>query len=79
MSLDAPINNKMVQTPPAKKGYHFAGDGKHFAEFIEAETIEEATAVYHKTKRLLFPSAEAVPAPIEQSTAPAETAAEVNG
>ena len=69
----------MIQTPVAKKGYHFAGDGKHFAEFIEAETIEEATDVYHKTKRLLFPGAETEAAPAEQSTAPLESKEEANG
>ena len=40
MSLDAPQQNKMMTTPPMKKGYHFAGDGIHFAEFIEAETVK---------------------------------------
>ena len=81
MSLDeTQISNKMIQTPPAKKGWHFAGDGTHFAEFIEAETIEEATAIYHKTKRLLFPSVEvAHPGEIEQSPVPAETMEEANG
>ena len=51
MSLDQPPQNKMMTAPPAKKGFHFASDGLHFAEFIEAETIEEATEIYHKVKR----------------------------
>jgi len=68
MSLDAPQQNKMIQTPPAKKGFHFASDGIHFAEFIEAETIEEATATYHKIKRLLFPTGDTPNIPAPQST-----------
>ena len=81
MSLDAPQQNKMMTTPPMKKGYHFAGDGIHFAEFIEAETIEEATAIYHKTKRLLFPAVETIPGTVttEQSPAPAEIKEDANG
>jgi hypothetical protein len=51
MSLDAPNKNKMIQTPPAKKGFHFAATAEYAAEFIEAETIEEAEAIYHKIKR----------------------------
>lgn len=54
MSFDeTDIQNKMIQTPPAQKGWHFPSDGAHFAEFIEAETIQEATAIYHTVKRLL--------------------------
>ena len=34
-------------------GFHFPSDGLHFAEYIEAENIETATAQYHKTKRLI--------------------------
>ena len=80
MSLDeTTIRNIAIQTPPAKKGYHFAGDGRHFAEFIEADSIEEATAIYHKTKRLLFPSTDNAPAATEQSTAPLENKEEASG
>ena len=68
MSLDAPLKNKMIQTPIAKKGFHFASDGLHFAEFIEADTIEEATATYHKIKRLLFPTGDTTVAPPISST-----------
>jgi hypothetical protein len=53
MSLDQPQKNKMMQTPPVKKGFHFASDDFYYAEFIEAEAIEEATAMYHKIKRLI--------------------------
>ena len=30
---------------------HFASDGVHEAIYIEAETIEEAEKIYHKTKK----------------------------
>jgi hypothetical protein len=65
MSLDEPQKNKMLQAPPAKKGFHFSATTEHFAEFIEAETIEEATAIYHRVKRLINP------APAASSTPPA--------
>jgi len=64
MSLDKPQKNKMIQTPPAKKGFHFAGDGIHEAMYIEAETIEEAEKLYHKHKKPVGGTA--------QSTASAE-------
>ena len=76
MSFDKPPANKMIQTPEVKKGFHFASDGVHFAEFIEAATIEEATAIYHKIKRVMSSEAAPVEAsiveaiPEEQSTAP---------
>lgn len=63
MSLDAP-QNKMMTAPPAKKGYHFAATAEYLAEFIEAETIQEAEALYHKVKRLIVPPA-AEPAPAD--------------
>jgi hypothetical protein len=65
MSLDAPVNDKMMQAPPAKKGFHFTATAEHFAEFVEAESIEEATAIYQKIKRLINP------APTAPSTPPA--------
>lgn len=68
MSLEAPNRNKMMTAPPVKKGFHFASDGLHFAEFIEAETVEEATAIYQKTKRLLFPTGDTAIIPAQQST-----------
>lgn len=51
MSLDFPQNNKMIQTPPEKKGFHFAATAEHLAEYIEAETIQEAEAIYQTIKR----------------------------
>jgi hypothetical protein len=58
MALDkSTIQNKMVQAPPAKKGFHFASDGLHYAEYIEAATLEEATEFYHNIKKLIFPVA----------------------
>ena len=64
----------MMKSAPEKKGFHFASDGIHFAEFIEAETIQEATNIYHKIKHLIS-APETAPAtgiaPAEQSTPPA--------
>jgi hypothetical protein len=60
MSLDAPQQNKMMTAPPAKKGFHFASDGIHLAEFIEAATIQEAEVIYHKIKRLISDAPAAV-------------------
>jgi hypothetical protein len=57
MAFDIPPKNKMMTAPPIKKGFHFASDGLHLAEYIEAATIEEATAIYHKIKRLIAPAA----------------------
>ncbi|HLH93544.1 MAG TPA: hypothetical protein VKW08_00355 [Xanthobacteraceae bacterium] len=77
MSIDQPPQNKMMTAPPAKKGFHFASDGIHFAEFIEAETIEAATEIYHRIKR---PFAGGAPATtVEQSTAAPESADENSG
>jgi len=73
MSLDAPQKNKMMTAPPAKKGFHFASDGLHLAEFIEAETIKEAEAIYHEIKRLITP---VVGGTVEQSTASPSTEGE---
>lgn len=53
MALDNPQKNKMVQTPPAKKGYHFPATFEYLAEFIEATNIDEATEIYHRIKRLI--------------------------
>jgi hypothetical protein len=62
MSLDNAPKDKMLRTPPAKKGWHFPSDGIYFAEFIEAETIEEAEALYHKIKRVIGSAAQDLPA-----------------
>jgi len=68
--LDQPLQNKMMTAPPAKKGFHFASDGIHFAEFIEAETIEDAEAIYHTVKRVMSPAVAPIEAavPDQQST-----------
>jgi hypothetical protein len=55
MALEAPPNNKMMQSAPAKKEFHFAATTEHFAEVIYAATIAEAEAQYHKVKRLISP------------------------
>jgi hypothetical protein len=84
MSLDeTTIKNTMIQTPPAKKGFHFASDGIHFAEFIEAATIEEATAIYQKVKRVMSPAAApaeapAVSAPTQEQSTPSPEEQEEN-
>jgi hypothetical protein len=69
MSLDQPQKNKMMTAPPVKKGFHFASDGIYLAEFIEAQTIEEAEAIYHQTKRLIAQPSGTV----DQPTAPLST------
>lgn len=68
--LETPKQNKMIGTPPAKKGFHFASDGIHFAEFIEAETLQEAEDLYHKAKRVMSPAVTPpiAPAAPQQST-----------
>jgi hypothetical protein len=58
MALDEPQKNKMMQTAPAKKEFHFAGGGVHFAQSILAATLAEATEIWHKTKVLIKPEAE---------------------
>jgi hypothetical protein len=70
MSLDEPQKNKMMTGAPVKKGFHFASDGLHFAEFIEAETIAEATAIYHQVKRRIS-DAPAVVAALTPAATPA--------
>jgi hypothetical protein len=53
MSLDQPQNNKMIQTAPAKKEFHFSATSEHFAEVVYAASIEEAETIYHRVKRLI--------------------------
>jgi hypothetical protein len=53
--IDEPPKNKMMQSAPTKKEFHFAATSEHFAELIYAATIEEAEALYHKTKRPINP------------------------
>jgi hypothetical protein len=67
MSVDGPATDKMMKTPPAKKGFHFAPTAEYFALFIEAATIEEAEAIYHKIKRTIG-STDGVPHPIPPAT-----------
>ena len=57
--INEPTQNKMMEAAPDKKGWHFPSDGIHFAEHIYAETLAEATAIYHKIKR---PMSETPPA-----------------
>jgi hypothetical protein len=86
MSMDAPEQNKMMVAPPAKKQYHFPGGGYWANMTLWAETIEEATELYHRTKQLINPSAaEAVPSAesrqntaAEQSTASPQQVPEEN-
>jgi len=53
MSLDKPTKNKMIATPPSKKGFHFASDGVYEAMYVEAASIGEAETIYQKTKKPL--------------------------
>ena len=78
MSLgDTNIQNKAIQTPPAKKEFHFAATVEHYAEVVYAATIQEAEEIYHRLKRPVPQSepavAEAAPvAPQEPAPAPAQ-------
>jgi hypothetical protein len=51
MSLDLPNSNKMMTSAPEKKEFHFASDSIHYAEVVWADTIDEATKLYHQVKR----------------------------
>lgn len=53
--IDSPQENKMVDSAPAKKQFHFAATAEHFAEAVYAHTIEEATEIYHKVKKAINP------------------------
>jgi hypothetical protein len=82
MSLDeTTIKNKAIQTPPAKKEFHFAGGGVWRNATILAETIEEAEKLWHATKQLISEASAGVSQGTsanasEQSTALADTAPE---
>jgi hypothetical protein len=54
--LDQPPQNKMMTTPPAKKGFHFSGDGIWHNAHIWAENLEEATKEWLATRKLINPS-----------------------
>jgi hypothetical protein len=49
--------NTMMSAAPNEKSpqtqYHFASDGRHYAQVVMAATVAEATEIYHKTKKLL--------------------------
>lgn len=66
MSLDEPQKNKMMQTPPAKKEFHFSGEGIWHNLTILAEHIEDATEQWLAKRQLINPP----PEPVEQSTPP---------
>ncbi len=53
MSLDKPTRNKMMTAAPAKKEYHFAGNGIWHNRTILAETIEEATKLWLEQRELI--------------------------
>jgi hypothetical protein len=59
------MTNTSKKHTPILQSFHFASDGIHCAEHIEAETIEAATAEYHKIKRLIHTSPP-TPAPKEK-------------
>jgi hypothetical protein len=51
MSLDKPTRNKMMQAAPVQKEFHFASDGIYHAMAVQADSIEQATEIYHRTKQ----------------------------
>jgi hypothetical protein len=62
--LDQSPQNKMMTAAPAKKEYHFAANAEHLAEVVYADTIEQATSIYHRVKRLINPPL-STPQPVE--------------
>jgi len=70
--LESPPNDKMMKAPPAKKEYHFSGDGIFHNLTILAENIEEATKQWLETRHLINP-------PVEQSTPAPEKEPEEGG
>jgi hypothetical protein len=77
MSIDQPERNKMMTGAPAKKEFHFAGDGVFHNLTVIAENMEEATREWLKIRRLIaVPGAGEIRSPTEQSTAAPETAPE---
>ena len=68
MSLDNPPRNKMMESAPAKKDFHFPRTALHYAVNILAETIEEATKIYHEIK---IPISSESAAEVSQASSPA--------
>jgi hypothetical protein len=54
MSFDeTDISNKMTTSAPAKKEYHFSGDGIYHNLTILASNIEEATKAWLERRKVL--------------------------
>jgi hypothetical protein len=85
MSLDEDtIRNTAIQTPPAKKEFHFAGGGIWKNATILADTIEEAEKLWHETKQLISGvsagAAQAAPAIAPEQSTPLDKSEEaING
>jgi hypothetical protein len=50
MIEESPQNKMMTGAPAEKAGFHFAGGGVFRNAYIWAKTIEEATAIWLKTR-----------------------------
>jgi hypothetical protein len=79
MSIDFPQKNKMIDTAPAKKEFHFAATATHYAQIVYAETTEEATKIYHKIKVLINPPAEKPASEKTENTVTTASAEEATG
>jgi hypothetical protein len=70
MSLDQPQQNKMMTAAPAKKQFHFAGDGFYRNMTIYADDIEAATAEWLAKRVSVLepetPAEQSTPAPINE-------------
>lgn len=71
MSLDQPNANKMMESAPAKKEFHFPSDGVHYAAAVWAETTEEAEKIYHTIKKRIDTSAPQIETAPSAATVPA--------
>ena len=68
MSLDQPQQNKMMTAPPAKKAFHFSGDGIYHNLSILADNIEEATKEWLAKRQLInTPPEQSTPTPKAES------------
>jgi hypothetical protein len=56
MSLESPRKNKMTTAAPAKKEYHFSGDGIWHNMTILAQDIDEAATQWLELRRLVIPA-----------------------